>query len=383
MNIEPADRVKQLPPYLFAEIDAMKREVKKRGIDVLDFGVGDPDLPTPDFIVKALQEAFQQQNYHRYPSYSGSNEFRCIIAEWFKNRFSVSLDPEKEIIVLIGSKEGIAHTPLALVNPRDKVLYTSPGYPVYKIATQFAGGTPVPVPLKIENHFLPDLDKIPTTAKLFFLNYPNNPTSANAPLSYFEKLVSWAQKTDTILCHDAAYSEIYFGEEPTHSLLEAPNAKAVTLEFHSLSKTFNMTGWRIGFAVGNAKLISALGKMKTNIDSGQFIPIQRAAGAALQKGETFIQAQRTLFKSRREQLVETLRQTGIEVYPSDATFYVWAKTPKGQQAMTFCATLLNELGIVTTPGIGFGAEGEGYFRFSLTVPDAQLAEARRRLKKLK
>jgi len=380
MNIETADRLKQLPPYLFAKIDQMKQEVKGRGIDILDFGVGDPDIPTPNFIVEALKEGLTHKNYHQYSSYSGSGSLKKIIAQWFLKRFNVELNPDKEIIVLIGSKEGIAHMPLAMINPGEKVLYTTPGYPVYKVATQFAEGIPIPVPLKIENQFLPKLSEIKENGKLFFFNYPNNPTAATASLNFFSDVVLWAKNKGTILCHDAAYSEIYFGDCPSPSILEIPGAKDVSIEFHSLSKTFNMTGWRVGFAVGNEKLIEALGKIKTNIDSGQFLPIQYAAGVGLQKGEAFIQSQRDLFKKRRDLLVQGLHKIGLEVFPSQATFYLWTKVPSSYSSMEFTSLLLNKLGIVTTPGFGFGEPGEGYIRFSLTVPEEKIIQALQRLK---
>ncbi len=380
MKIECADRLKHLPPYLFAKIDQMKQEVKSRGVDILDFGVGDPDISTPDFIVEALKEGVTHKNYHQYSSYSGSSLLKQTIAQWFFKRFGIELNPEKEIIVLIGSKEGIAHMPLAMINPGEKVLYTTPGYPVYKVATQFAGGIPVPVPLKIEDQFLPKLSEIKENGKLFFFNYPNNPTSASASLDFFEEAVLWAKNRGTLLCHDAAYSEIYFGDRPSPSILEIPGAKDVSIEFHSLSKTFNMTGWRVGFAVGNEKLIEALGKIKTNIDSGQFTPIQYAASVGLQKGEDFLQIQRNLFKKRRHLLVQGLTQIGLEVFPSDATFYLWTKVPSSYSSMEFSSLLLNKLGIVTTPGVGFGDPGEGYIRFSLTVPEEKIIQAVQQLK---
>ena len=382
MNIDIADRLKQLPPYLFAKIDQMKREVESRGIKVLDFGVGDPDLPTPPFVVEALKEGLTKKDYHRYPSYSGCNELKYIIAKWFLERFSVHLNPLEEIIILIGSKEGIAHLPLALINPGEKVLYTSPGYPVYRSATLFAGGIPISVPLTIENHFLPKLSDIKANAKLFFFNYPNNPTTATASLAYFEELVHWAKKQNVILCHDAAYSELYLDDTPSPSIFEVPGAKDMAIEFHSLSKTFNMTGWRIGFAVGNKKLIEALGKLKTNVDSGQFNAIQYAAGVALEKGKETIQQQQKHFRHRRNILLDALKEARLEAYASHASIYVWVKTPPGYLSIDFCAHLLNELGVVTTPGVGFGAEGEGFFRFSLTVPETEILEAKERFKKL-
>ncbi len=379
MNIDISDRIKNFPPYLFAKIDEMKRDVLKRGVEIIDFGVGDPDLPTPDFVVDALKEGLTQPNYHRYPSYSGAGSLKKIIAEWFEKRFGVRLNPDKEVIVLIGSKEGIAHFPLAMINPGENGLYTSPGYPVYRTATLFSGGNPIPVPLTIENQFLPDLSKIKEPAKLFFLNYPNNPTSATASLEFFKELTAWAKKRNTILCHDAAYSEIYFGKTPSPSLLQIPGAKDISIEFHSLSKSFNMTGWRLGFAVGNEKLIDALGKIKTNIDSGQFLAIQHAAGQALLRGDSFIESQRKCFERRRDLMVQGLSKLGLKVFPCNSTFYLWTQVPKPYTSLEFCQHLLNTKGIVTTPGHGFGPEGEGYVRFSLTVPDEDILKAIKRL----
>jgi LL-diaminopimelate aminotransferase len=379
MKIELSDRLKNLPPYLFAKIDQMKNEIKKRGVDLIDFGVGDPDLPTPQFILDALKDGLTQSQYHRYPPYAGTEEFRLEIAEWFFKRFQVRLDPNKEILVLIGSKEGIGHLPLSLVNPHDGVLYTTPGYPVYKAATQFAAGIPIPVPLKLENNFLPDLPSLERGAKLFYFNYPNNPTSATASLSFFDQVVHWANKTETILCHDAAYSEIYLSHEPSPSILQIPGAKDAAIEFHSLSKTFNMTGWRIGFAAGNEKLIEALGKLKTNLDSGQFKAIQHAAKIALKEGNDFVVSQRQIIRKRRDALLTVLKNMGIEYFEPKATFYVWAKTPKSTPSIDFCSELLMKYGIVTTPGIGFGEEGEGFFRFSLTVSEEKINEAANRL----
>lgn len=382
MKIELSERLKNLPPYLFAKIDRMKQEVKSRGIDLIDFGVGDPDLPTPPFIVEALKEGLTQHEFHRYPPYAGTEELRKTIAEWFFKRFQVDLNPDTEILVLIGSKEGIAHLPLALLNPNERALYTTPGYPVYKTAIEFSGGIPIAVPLTIENHFLPNFSSLKDGAKLFYFNYPNNPTSATASLSFFDEAARWAKKTGTILCHDAAYSEIYLDQEPSPSILQIPEARETAIEFHSLSKTFNMTGWRIGFAVGNEKLIEALGKLKTNLDSGQFKAIQHVAAVALRNGDAFIESQKQIFRKRRDVLLSVLRKIGIEYFEPKATFYVWARTPNGVSSIDFCGELLQKSGIVTTPGVGFGEEGERFFRFSLTVPEERIHEAAKRLEKM-
>ncbi|MCI4458600.1 MAG: LL-diaminopimelate aminotransferase, partial [Thermocrinis sp.] len=376
---EFSQRISQLPPYLFAQIDKKKREKIAQGADVIDLGVGDPDIPTPKPIVDAMKRAVEKPEHHRYPSYEGMLSFRQAVADWYKRRFGVELDPQKEVITLIGSKEGIAHFPLAFVNPGDVVLCPDPAYPVYKIGTLFAGGVPYILPLKEENNFLPDFKSVPSDvlkkAKIIWVNYPNNPTSATATREFYKELIDWAREHNIIVASDLAYSEIYFDGEKPPSILEIEGAKEVAIEFHSLSKTFNMTGWRLGMAVGNEKLIAGLGKVKTNVDSGQFQAIQEAGIAALNLPEEEIQKLRDIYKERREVMAKALKEAGLEVYPSNATFYLWVKVPKGFSSAQFVEKLLEECAIVCTPGNGFGEHGEGYFRISLTVPTQRLLEA--------
>jgi len=385
--VEYSDRLKVLPPYLFAELDRKKQEKIEQGVDVIDLGVGDPDMPTPKPILEVAKKALENPENHQYPSYVGKLAFREAVANWYKKRFGVDLDPQSEVITLIGSKEGIAHFPLAFVNPGDIVLCPDPAYPVYKIGAIFAGGTPYTVPLKEENNFLPDLDSIPKDvvekAKIIWINYPNNPTSAPPTLEFYEKLVDWAKKNNVIIASDNAYSEIYTGTEKPPSILQVPGAKDVAIEFHSLSKTYNMTGWRIGMAVGNKELVAGLGKVKTNVDSGQFGAVQDAGIAALNLPEEEVEKIRNVYRERKRIMTEALEKIGLEIYKSDYTFYLWIKVPKGYTSAEFVGRLIDEAGIVCTPGNGFGEYGEGYFRISLTVPTERLLEAAERIKNLK
>lgn len=385
LQIELANRVKDLPPYLFASIDKMKHEALQKGMDIINLGVGDPDLPTPPEIVRALQRAVENPVHHQYPSYDGMKSFRQAVASWYEKRFGVSLDPDREVLTLIGSKEGIGHIPLALVNPGDAVLIPSPGYPVYQAATLLAGGQPCTFPLLKENGFIPKLSEIPKSTlqktRLLFINYPNNPTAATADLAFFEELASFAKENKIIVCHDAAYSEIYYDGLQQPSFLQARGAKEVGIEFHSLSKTFNMTGWRLGFAVGHADVISALGKIKSNIDSGVFQAIQEAGITALNLGSTQLDTIRSTYQGRRDAFIPLIKELGFKVEIPKAAFYIWIETPQGYKSMEFTKLLLEKSGIVTTPGIGFGEAGEGYNRMTLTVPKERLLEAAERIKK--
>jgi len=386
ITIEQADRLKQLPPYLFAELDRKKAEARSKGVDVIDLGVGDPDLPTPDNIINRLAEAAREPKYHRYPSYTGMNEFRKAVSRWYRKRADVDLDPIQEIVSLIGSKEGIAHIPLAFINPGDVVLVPSPAYPVYAIATMFAGGTPYEMPLLKENDFLPDLGIIPgdilAKAKMMFINYPNNPTAAPATLDFFRTVVDFAAKNNLMVCHDFAYSEMTFDDYVPPSFLSTPGAKDVGIEFHSLSKTYNMTGWRIGWAAGNSQIIGGLGRIKSNIDSGIFEAIQVAGIEALEGDQQCLAEMRSIYTERRDVLVAGLKKLGINVEAPRATFYVWFEVPSGYTSATFAALLLEKAGIVATPGNGFGAPGEGYVRMTLTVSKERLAEAVERMTKV-
>jgi LL-diaminopimelate aminotransferase len=387
MKIEYAARTTQLPPYLFAELDRRKAEVVARGVDVIDLGVGDPDRPTPDPIIEELRSAAGDPQNHRYPSYSGMNAFRDAAAEFMNKRYGVKIDDVPgQVIGLIGAKEGIAHIPFAFVNPGDVVLCPDPAYPVYRSGTLFAGGRPVMMPLKRENNFLVDLDAISEedakAAKLMHLNYPNNPTSAGATREFFEQVIEFAKKYQIIVCHDAAYNEIYFGDEKPLSFLEVPGAMDVGIEMQSLSKTFNMTGWRVGFAAGNPDVIAGLGKIKTNTDSGAFNAVQYAGMKALELYDELVPEIRARYLKRRDVLVEALTKVGYEVDVPQATIYIWMAVPQGQTSATFSEMLLEKAGIVCTPGNGFGDAGEGYVRFSLCAPAARLVEAADRLSKL-
>ncbi len=387
MKIEKAKRIEQIPPYLFAEIDKKKAEMRRKGIDLIDLGIGDPDLPTPKLIIDRLRKAAEDPKNHRYPSYEGMIEFRTAVSQWYKKRFGVNLDPGKEVFTLIGSKEGIAHIPLAFVNPGDYVLIPTPGYPVYRVSALFAGGTPYFCPLRKENGFLLNLSEIPEEvakkAKVLFINYPNNPTSAIAEKPYFEEVVAFARRYGIIVCHDAAYSEVAFDGFRPPSFLEAEGAKEVGIEFHSLSKTFNMTGWRIGFAVGHPEIISGLGNVKTNVDSGVFQAVQEAGIEALNHFETPLPDLIKIYERRRDVIVKGLQEIGLQVDRPKATFYLWIQTPKGYTSAQFATLLLEQAGIVATPGNGFGDGGEGYIRMTITVDEARLREAIERLKKIK
>jgi len=386
MEIIQAQRLKQLPPYLFAQIDRMKQEVKAKGVDIIDLGIGDPDRPTPPHIIERLQKAAADAENHRYPSYEGMLSFRQAVAAWYLKRFGITLNPQDEVVSLIGSKEGIAHIPLAFVNPGERVLVPSPGYPVYKTSTIFAGGILEIMPLRRENGFLPDFSAIPEKifkeTRLMFLNYPNNPTSAVAEKSFFAEAVALAKKYNIIICHDAAYSEVAFDGYRPQSFLEVDGAREVAIEFHSLSKTYNMTGWRIGFAVGNKEIVGGLGKIKTNIDSGIFQAVQWAGVEALTGDQRVADAMKGVYQERRDVLVSGLKSAGLDFDVPKATFYVWVCVPKGYTSSACTIHLLEKAGIVTTPGSGFGEEGEGYIRFALTVEKERLQEAVERIKKI-
>ncbi len=383
IRIEKSDRLKNLPPYLFKEIDRQKEEAGKRGIDIIDLGVGDPDMPTPPHIIEALHMAALNPANHRYPSYTGMDDFNKAVARWYKRRFNVDLDYKKEIVKLIGSKEGIAHIPLAFINPGDIALVTSPGYPVYNIGVRFAGGQTCFMDLLKQNNFLPDLGAVPEEiaqkAKMMFINYPNNPTSAVATEEFFEETVAFAEMNNIIVCHDAAYTEMAFDGYKPKSFLETAGAKDVGIEFHSLSKTYNMTGWRIGFAVGRAEVILALGQVKSNIDSGAFQAIQIAGIAALDGDQTGLKETNKEYASRRDILVDGLLNLGFSVERPKATFYLWIEVPKGYSSEETASRLLTEAGIVVTPGNGFGAAGEGYIRIALTVSKERLKEVIERI----
>ena len=378
-------RVEKLPPYLFVEISRKIAEKKANGEDVVSFAIGDPDLPTPPHVVQRLCEASQDPVNHQYPETEGLLQLRQAIATWYKERFDVSLDPDKEVLPLIGSKEGIGHIALCFIDPGDIALVPDPSYPVYAIGTMFAGGEPYYLPLTEENGFLPDLSGIPDSiarqSKVLWINYPNNPTAAVTGLDFYKQVVAFAKKYDLAICHDAPYTDVTFDGYRPLSFLETPGARDVGVEFHSLSKSYNMTGWRIGMVVGNAEMVNALMRVKSNIDSGIPQAIQYAAIEALQGSQDCIQEHNAIYQRRRDRIVNVLRQIGLVVNPPKASLYLWVRIPDGYTSAGFAAELLDKVGVVVTPGRGYGECGEGYIRLSLTVPDDRLEQGLSRLLK--
>ena len=385
-SFKPAARLQLIPPYLFKAIDEKKEQVRAQGVDIIDLGVGDPDLPTPKFIVDRMKEAVEDPSTHRYPSYSGMNKFREAAARWYKRRFGVDLEPDSEVVSLIGCKEGIAHLPLGVNDPEDVNIMTSPAYPVYRMGTLFAGATPFFAPLLRENNFLPDFNEIPPIeardAKLFFFNYPNNPTGAVADLAFFQKMLEFCQEYHIVPVHDASYTELAFDGYRPPSFLEVPGAKDIGIEFHSLSKTYNMTGWRLGMVVGNREVLAALGKIKSNVDSGVFNAIQMAGIAALDSDQSCVAENCRIYQERRDTVISGLQKLGYDLLTPQATFYIWLPVPQGFDSMQFATHLLEHAGIVTVPGVGFGEPGEGFVRLALTVPKERLEEAVGRIAKL-
>ncbi len=378
-----ASRMSSLPPYLFARIDQMKAEQRKLGVDLIDLGVGDPDLPTPAHIVESLCTAAKDGKNHHYPDYAGMPAYRQAVTGWYRKRFGVALDPDREVLALMGSKDGIAHIAEAFVNPGDYVLAPSPGYPVYRTGTLFAEGHVHEMPLLRENNFVPVLADIPKkvakAAKILYINYPNNPTAAVAPAGFYQEVVDFAEENDIVVVSDNAYSEIAYDGYRAPSFLQTKGAREVGIEMHSLSKTYNMTGWRIGMAVGNADVIAGLGRVKTNVDSGVFDAVQRAAIVALSGSQDCVNDACRIYQERRDVLVKGLQDLGFDVPLPRATFYVWVPV---QDCMAFSSRLLTEAGIVVTPGVGFGASGEGYVRFAITRPVARIQEAIERMRRM-
>lgn len=382
-----ARRIAELPPYLFAEVDRRIAEKRAEGHDVISLGIGDPDLPTPEPVVKALQETAEDTPNHRYPDYYGLRDLRLAVAEWYGGRFGIALDADKEVLPLIGSKEGIAHMPTAWVDPGDVVLVPDPGYPVYSIGTLLANGEVYWLPLREDQGWLPDLQSIPAEvaqrARILWLNYPNNPTAAVAPTEFFKQVVDFAWEHGILVAHDNAYSEVAYDGYRAPSFLEVEGAREIGVEFHSLSKTYNMTGWRIGMVVGNQTAIEALGRVKTNVDSGVFQAVQYAAIAALRGDQSWLEERNAHYQQRRDAVVATLGRMGIQAPSPRASLYVWARVPGGLKSVDFMLRVLAETAVVVTPGVGFGPAGEGYFRISLTTPDDRLTEALARLERLK
>lgn len=382
MMVKPAERLEKLPPYLFAEINARKSALLARGCDVIDLGVGDPDLPTPAHIVEALKAQAGNPENHRYPSYEGMPAFRKAVSSWYRKRFGVELDPEGEVVALMGAKDGLAHAPWALLGPGDKVLCPDPAYPVYSVQSMFAGADVVEFPLLAENGFLPDFAKLSAGAKAMFLCYPNNPTAAVAGLDFYQKLVDWALERGVLILNDGIYSEIAFEGFRPPSILQIDGAKKCCVEFHSLSKTYNMTGWRVGMAVGNREALAALLKVKTNSDSGVFQAVQYAAVAALEGPQDCVADNCRVYQERRDVLAAGLRKLGMEFNLPRASFYLWLKVPPKHDSMSFATLLLEKALVTVVPGIGFGQHGEGYVRLALTVDKTKLEQAVARMAKM-
>jgi len=378
-----AQRVQSLPPYLFAEISKRIAAKRAQGIDIVTFGIGDPDLPTPPHILDALHRAANDPVNHRYPESEGLPELRKAIADWYERRFEVRFEPMKETLPLIGSKEGIAHMALCLIDPGDIALVPDPGYPVYEIGTMFAGGTSHRLPCTRESGWLPDLDIIPADvarkARLIWLNYPNNPTGAVADFGFFERVVAFAKRYDVAVLHDNPYCDVaYDGYKPI-SIFQVPGARDVAVEFNSWSKVYNMTGWRIGMVAGNQQLVDALMRVKSNIDSGIPQAIQRMAIEAVYGPQDCIDEHNAIYQRRRDRIVAGLRKAGLEVDPPKASLYVWAKLPDGITSADYAARLIDATGVVVTPGRGYGLQGEGYIRLSVTTPDDRVEEGMRRI----
>lgn len=371
-------RVENLPPYLFVEISRKIAAKKAKGEEVISFGIGDPDIPTPPHVIDKLCQAARDPVNHRYPESEGLPELRQAIADWYKSRFGVSLDADKEVLPLIGAKEGIAHIALCFIDSGDMALVPDPGYPVYSVSTMLAGGEPYYMPLRAEKGFLPDLEAVPADvlkkARLLWLNYPNNPTGAVAELDYFERAVKFARNYGLAVCHDGPYTEVAFDGYQPVSFMQADGAREVGVEFHSLSKSYNMTGWRIGMVVGNAEMVDALKRVKSNLDSGIPQAIQYAAIEALAGKQDCIQQHNEIYQRRRDLVIETLNRIGLEAAVPKASLYIWAKVPEGYTSVGLAADLLDKVGIVVTPGVGYGENGEGYVRLSLTIPEAELAK---------
>ncbi len=383
-RIRAATRMARIPPYLFAEIDRKVAAKRAAGVDVITLDIGDPDLPTPDFVVDAAAQALRDPANHRYPSYYGLRSLRVAMAEWYQRRFGVALDPDAEVLPLIGSKEGIAHLPIALVDPGEAVLAPDPGYPVYVTGAIMADAEPFRLPLREENGFLPDLSAIPDDvvrrARILWLNYPNNPTAAVAPEGFFQQAVDFCREYGIVLAHDAPYTEIAYDGYVAPSVLQCEGAREVAVEFHSLSKTYDMTGWRVAMCVGNSEVVRLLGQVKTNVDSGIFQAVQIAAIEAMQEPPSALAERNAQLRHRMVMVREALAAIGIDVPLPRATFYLWARVPDGFDSIGFAAHVLDEVGVNITPGVGFGPSGEGYFRVSVTAPDARVEEACQRLR---
>ena len=378
-----ARRIEELKPYLFVEINKKIAEKRARGEEVISFAIGDPDIPTPPHVIKKLCETALDPVNHRYPESEGLPELHVAIADWYKRRFDVTLDPATEVLPLIGSKEGIGHIAFCFIDPNDIALVPDPAYPVYAIGTQLAGGRPYYLPLTAENNFLPDLNSVKEfilkSTKVLWINYPNNPTGAVVGLDFFDQVVEFAKKNNILVCHDGPYSEVAFDGYQPVSFMQAGGARDVGIEFHSLSKTYNMTGWRIGMAVGNAEAIKALRTLKSNLDSGIPQAIQSMGIASLNGSQDAVAEHNAIYQRRRDLICEVLEKIGVKVTPPKASLYIWAKVPDGYNSIEFTADLLDQANVAVTPGTGYGASGEGYVRLSLTIPDVSLVKGLSRL----
>lgn len=383
--VQEAKRIQQLPPYLFARIEQQIAEARERGVDIISLGIGDPDRPTPPHIIAQAAEQLSNPENHQYPSSVGMLAFRQAVAAYYQRRFKVAVDAKSEVVTLIGSKEGIAHISWCYFDPGDLALVPDPGYPVYGIGSALAGAQQYIMPLRAENGFLPDLKAIPedvaAKAKLMFLNYPNNPTGAIANLDFYKEVVAFARKYDILVCHDSAYQDLSYDGYLAPSFLEAEGAKEVGIEFGSCSKPYNMTGWRIGWAAGNAKAINALGRLKSNVDSGQFQAVQYAGIAALNGSQDCVRENSRVYQERRDLIIAGLNSMGWNLEAPKSTIYVWAPVPKGFDSMSFAEYVFEKSGVVVTPGNGYGEHGEGFFRISLCIDKERIAEALDRIKK--
>ncbi|KGX90806.1 LL-diaminopimelate aminotransferase [Pontibacillus marinus] len=377
-------QVQSLPPYLFSVFHEKKKRLQAKGVDVIDLGIGAPDLPTPDFIVDRLKEEAVKPEHHKYAPYAGTQEFREAVAAFYEKQYNVSLDPDKEVLTLIGSKEGIAHMISAVIDPGEGVLIPDPGYPVYDSAVHLAYGKSVPLPLDPDRGYVPMFDQLDKEelkhAKLMLLNYPSNPTGATVEMDTFLEAVLFANKHNLCIAQDAAYGLVTFDDYQAPSIMQVPGAKEVAVEFGSLSKSFNMTGWRIGYVVGNKEIIRALSIVKSNTDTGQFLPIQKAGVTALQSNLAAVRHNNAIYQKRMETMLEALWEMGIHAEKPRGTFFIWAKVPGTQTSKAFAEKMLEEAGVIVTPGTAFGAQGEGYFRISLSVPNERLREAVQRMK---
>ncbi|MGV3488626.1 MAG: aminotransferase class I/II-fold pyridoxal phosphate-dependent enzyme [Tuberibacillus sp.] len=382
---EPAAKnIRALPPYLFSKLNKRKQELRANGVDIIDLGIGDPDLPTPDFIKERLIEELNDVDNMRYSSFSGCDDFRYAVAEFYQKYYHVELDPDTEILTLIGSKEGIAHLIQAMVDPTDTVLVPDPCYPVYIMGTHMVGASLYGMSMPESNGFCPEFDAIPSEilkkAKLAFLNYPGNPTGATVDVAFFEEAVRFFKKHGIWLAHDSAYNLVTFGDYKAPSVMEVKGAKEIAVEFGSLSKAFNMTGWRIGYIVGNPKIINLLKTLKSNLDSSQFLPIQKAAASALKSDLSLLKERNAIYEKRADVMIAALKDVGIKVQKPKGSIFLWASVPEGETSASFCEKVMVNTGVIITPGPSFGAGGEGYFRISLSVPDDRLIDAANRIR---